>query len=413
MSYWRQDPEVEPGSVGMDVARLDALADRFREVVEASELFHGAQMAVYRDGRRVLDVGGGLARVRTATPVRPDTLFVTFSVTKGVAALVMLMLYERGKLHFDEPVAKYWPEFAKQVPEKAAITIRHVMSHRGGFPVEPAWLTARYWNDRAAIRRAMEEIPLAWTPGEKNGYHAMNFGHMLNELVERIDGRDCGRFAREEIFEPLGIRDFHLGLPEDVDEKRVAWCYNRLELDPAAQSAQQTGVVSGAEVVASEMRASEQVYEPDPARPDAPPEERHPFNRPTTWRAVLPAAGGIASARALAHFYAPLALGGEQGGVSLVRQESLDHATSPTNRREDVDRIIGFKLRWGTGWHMGMHGQGSSLRTFGHGGAGGQIGFADPERRLAFGFVCNGQRKPEFLLWRYKLQGQALQACRD
>jgi CubicO group peptidase (beta-lactamase class C family) len=409
MGYWRQDPEVDPGSVGVDVARTDALADRFREAVEAGELFHGAQMAVYRDGRRVLDVGGGLARVRTAMPVDPDTLFVTFSATKGVAALVMLMLYERRKLHFDEPVAKYWPEFAKQVPEKASVTIRHVMSHRGGFPVEPAWLTARYWNDRAAIRRAMEQVPLAWIPGERNGYHAMNFGHMVNELVERIDGRDCGRFAREEIFQPLGIRDFHLGLPDDADEERVAWCYNRLDAGPAGQ---RTGVAVEA-VVAAEVQGAEEIYEPDPERPDALPEERHPFNRPATWRAVLPAAGGIASARALARFYAPLALGGELAGVRLVRQESLDHATTPTNRREDTDRIIGFKLRWGTGWHMGMHGQGSSLRTFGHGGAGGQIGFADPERGLAFAFVCNGQRKPDFLPWRYQLQGQALQACRS
>ncbi len=229
MATWRLDPEVDPAAVGMDSAGLDAVADDFSRGVEAGEFFHGAQMAVYRRGRRVLDVGGGVARVRTKVPVEPDTLFVIYSATKGVAALAMLMLYEAGKFHYDEPVTKYWPTFDSVVPEKASITIRHIMSHRGGFPLGPDWVTPKLWGDRDALRRAMEEVPLRWTPGEKNAYHAQNFGHMTNELIERIDGRDCGRFAREEIFDPLGIRDFYIGLPDQPAlEERVAWCYNKL-----------------------------------------------------------------------------------------------------------------------------------------------------------------------------------------
>jgi CubicO group peptidase (beta-lactamase class C family) len=394
----------------MDAAALDALAAEFEKAVESGELFHGAQLAVYRDGRRVLDMGGGLARVRTGEPVRPETLFVMFSSTKGVAALVMLMLHERGKLHLDEPVAKYWPEFAATHPEKRAVSIRHVLSHRGGFPFEPSWLTARHWGDRAAIRRAMEELPLRWVPGEHNGYHPQNFGHMTNELCERVDGRDLGRFAREEIFEPLGIADLYLGLPEDPAlEARMAWCYNKLE----ARSPSATGLVREGEGSRLPLQGGEEVYEPDPARPERIPEERHPFNRPATWRAVLPASGGIATARALAAFYAPLARGGAQGDVRLVRRESLEHAATPTNRRNETDRTIGFKMRWGTGWHLGLFGEGSTLHTFGHAGAGGQVGFADPPRALAFAFLCNGERTPEYQLWRFRLQGMALRACRD
>ncbi len=411
MSTWRLDPDVPPGAVGMDAARLDALAAEFEKATEAGDLFHGAQVAVFRDGRRVLEMGGGLARVRTGQAVDPETMFVVFSSTKGVAALVMLMLHERGKLHFDEPVAKYWPEFAAQHAEKTSVSIRHVMSHRGGFPFEPAELTAKDWGDRDAIRRAMEAIPLRWTPGEHNGYHPQNFGHMVNELCERIDGRDMGRFAREEIFDPLGIRDFYLGLPEDPAlEDRVAWCYNKIGTDePRA-----TGFAGEETVSRIPMQGEEEVYgEPDPAHPEQVPEERHPFNRPATWRAVLPASGGIATARALAAFYAPLALGGALGDVRLVRRESLDHAATATNRRDETDRTVGFKMRWGTGWHLGLYGPGTTLHTFGHAGAGGQVGFADPERGLSFAFLCNGERTSGFQLWRFKLAGFALEACRD
>jgi CubicO group peptidase (beta-lactamase class C family) len=411
MPTWRRDPEVAPAAVGVDAAQLDAMAAVLFEAIEKGDLFHGAQLAVVRGGRCVLDAGGGTARVRTGQRVEPDTLFVVFSATKGVAALAMLMLYERGSFHYDEPVSKYWPEFARAVPGKACVTIRHVMGHRGGFPVGPEWLTARAWNDRQAIRRAMEEIPLRWTPGEKNGYHAMNFGHVVNELIERVDGRDCGRFAREEIFEPLGIDDFYLGLPDDPRlGDRVAWCYNKMGREI---SAEMTGVVGeGANRVRADAGLDER-FEPDPERPDSIPEHRHPFNRPEIHRAVLPAAGGIATARALARFYAPLALRGAGDGARLVRTESLDHATTPTNRRGDVDEIIGFPIRWGTGWHMGFYGRGSTLRTFGHAGAGGQVGFADPDRGLAFAFVCNGQRKPEFLQWQQELMSRAHAACRD
>lgn len=408
MANWRLDPECDPADVAMDAGPLDEAASRLFAALDEGELIHGAQMAVHRHGKRVLDIGGGLARVRTDVPVTPDTLFVIFSSTKGLAALAMLMLYERGKFHYDEPVVKYWPSFDSQVPHKRMVSIRHIMGHRGGFPLGPRWLTARYWPDREAIRRAMEEIPLRWTPGEKNGYHAMNFGHMVNELIERIDGRDCGRFLAEEVLALLGLRDCYVGLPDgDALEARVAWCYNR-----GSDLAQATGVVSP-EVLS-------QVEPPPTPAPEELPEEHretpeltNPFNRPAVHQAVLPAAGGISTARDLARVYAALALGGELDGVKLVKQESLAHATTPTNRAEDVDAVIRFPIRWGTGWHMGLYGHGSTLRTFGHGGAGGQVGFADPDKGLALGFVCNGGLKPEFLRWRYELQSLVYAACRD
>jgi CubicO group peptidase (beta-lactamase class C family) len=258
----------------------------------------------------------------------------------------------------------------------------------------------------------MIEIPLRFTPGAKNAYHAMNYGHMVNELVSRIDGRDCGQFLREEVFAPLGLRDLYVGLPDDPAlEARVAWCYHEIVLN----AARATGVAGpeaargGAALDAPELTRKRPV---PPELADT-PELAHDFNRPATHRAVLPAAGGIGTARDLAAVYAVLAQGGSGRGAALVSADGLAQVTAPTNRPGDVDGTIGFALRWGLGFHMGMHGRGSTLRTFGHGGAGGQIGFADPDRGLAFAFLTNGELSPEFVVWRYRLQGLAFEACTD
>ena len=419
MSIWRLDPDVAPAAVGVDAGVLDRMVEEFERTLDKGALFHGAQMAVYRGGKRVLDVGGGLARVRLREAVRPDTLFVLFSASKGLAGLAMLMLYERKKFHYDEPVAKYWPEFTREVPAKAAVTIRHVMSHRAGFPLGPRWLDAEQWTDRAAIRKAMEEVRMRFTPGERNAYHAMNYGHVLNELISRIDGRDMGAFLRDEVFAPLGLRNLYMGLPDDPAlEARVAWCYNEINLSPGKAAARATGVVSGGhegEPAQATPRDDDSALKFDrrqpPARYAEIPEMWHEFNWPELHRAVLPAAGAIGTARELAELYSVLSQGGARGELALVSRDGLAFATTPTNRDKDMDGVIGFPIRWGLGFHMGMHGRGSTLRSFGHAGAGGQIGFADPDRELAFAFATNGELAPEFALWRYRLQSLAFEAC--
>jgi CubicO group peptidase (beta-lactamase class C family) len=415
--FWRTEPEASPESVGVDPAVLDGLVAEFEKACAAGELFHGAQLAVYRRGVRVLEAGGGLARVRTNVPVTPESMFVIFSATKGLAGLAMLMLYERGAFHYDEPVVKYWPEFASVVPDKRQVTIRHVMSHRAGFPLGPRWLNVDTWGDREAIRRAMIEIPLRFVPGEKNAYHAMNYGHMVNELVSRIDGRDCGEFLREEVFGPLGLRDLYVGLPDDAAlEARVAWCYHEIVLN-AARATGVAGPAADANAPpgpAATLDAPELTEKrPVPPQYRDTPELAHDFNRPETHRAVLPAAGGIAAARDLAAVYAVLAQSGSGRGVSLVSADGLAQVTAATNRPGDLDGTIGFPMRWGLGFHMGTHGRGSTMRTFGHGGAGGQIGFADPDRELAFAFLTNGELSTDFVVWRYRLQGLAFKACVD
>jgi CubicO group peptidase (beta-lactamase class C family) len=419
--FWRSEPDVAPDAVEMDGAVLDALADEFRTTLEKGELCGGSQVAVFRRGRCVLHAGGGLARDRLGTPVEPDTLFVLFSATQGLAGLAMLRLYERKAFHYDEPVCKYWPSFDRAVPEKCAVSIRHVMSHRAGFPLGPRWLDAEKWGDRAEIQRAMEEVRMRFVPGERNAYHAMNYGHMVNELMLRIDGRDCGAFLREEVFEPLGLRDLYVGLPDDPElEERVAWCTHEVVLSPSGTGVGGPAAASPAGPVgpAEDGKEAEDAPSPKPRRRAPPPryadipEMWHEFNWPETHRAVLPAAGGIGTARDLAELYSVLAMGGQRGDLSLASREGLDFVSTPTNRKGDRDGTIRLPIRWGLGFHVGMYGRGSTLRTFGHAGAGGQTGFADPDRGLSFAFVTTGETSPDFQIWRYRLQSMAFQACR-
>lgn len=409
MAVWRQEPDVAPDAVGMDGRVLDEMAARFSAATERGELFSGAQLALYRNGRRVLDVGGGVARARTGAPVLPETMFVIFSSTKGMAALAMWLLHERGAFDFDDPVVKYWPSFASQVPEKREVTIRHVMGHRGGFPNGPEWFTARWWGDRSARARAMEEVPLVWTPGQYNGYHALNFGWMVDEICLRTDaqGRNIGQLLRDEAFGPLGIADAFVGLPDDPAlEERVAWVE---EPEQPLTLAAATGVGSSAAPVGADRVFRAQITDD---RQRATPELSIPWNRPAVHRAVVPGGGGISSARALAKMYAALALGGELDSVRIVRRDSLEQAIVPTNAPGEIDKTLGQPMRWGTGWHIGSAAEGAGMRTFGHGGRGGQMGWADLDRGLAFGFTTTGQLQGEaYQRWLLDLQSLAFRAC--
>lgn len=232
---------------------------------------------------------------------------------------------------------------------------------------------------------------------------------MLNELCRRTDpqGRDIGRFLRDEAFAPLGIADASVGLPDDPAlEARVAWVEEPEEPLTVGQAA---GVAAGEAAVGRDMAFRSPVQD---ERHRETPELSIPWNRPAVHRAVVPGGGGISTARALAKLYAALALGGTLDGVRIVRRQSLEQAIIPTNAPGEIDRIIGLPMRWGTGWHIGNAAEGATMRTFGHGGRGGQMGWADLDRGLAFGFTTTGQlTAEEYQSWLLGLQSLAFRAC--
>jgi len=335
---------------GLDPDELARVVHLFADQLRR-ELHPGASLTVRRGGRIVLEASGGTAHPGEPGPeVDADTPFLIFSATKPLTAVAVHLLVERGRIDLDAPVARYWPGFAQH--GKDAVTIRHVLSHQGGFPMGPRWLTWERWRTRADVVRAMEERPLRWAPGSDVGYHALNFGWVLGELVQRLDGRSLGRFLADEVTGPLALRDSWLGLPPE-QHARVA---RLIDLS----------------------RSHDFVAD---------------FNRPEVHAAECGAATGITTTRDLSRFYSMLLGGGELDGVRILSADGVARATA-VEVETQKDRILQVPVRWALGFNLGgdpsPFGRSCSPETFGHTGQGCTMAWADPTRDLAVAYFTNG-----------------------
>ena len=255
--------------VRMDPGALESIRELFWEQIKQG-LHPGATLAVYRYGKPVLDLYGGVADTSSGRAVTHETLFVLFSSTKPLASACIYILKDRGKLDWDDKVGKYWPEFSQN--GKATVTIRHVLTHKAGFPETPAELKPEHWENWSnwdMVVSAMEQASPRWKPGTALAYHSFNVGWVVGELVTRIDGRPFSRFLREELTGPLGMNDTYLGLSPALEER-----VSKIQMitDPGA-SDDSDSLVSA-------------------------------FNRLEVHQAVIPAGGGISTARDMARFYA-------------------------------------------------------------------------------------------------------------
>ncbi len=195
--------------------RFAAVRDAFAANFEAGREI-GASLAATVDGEFVVDLWGGHADAAKTRRWERDTIINVFSTTKAMTALCIHMLVDRGQLDVDAPVARYWPEFARAGKER--ITTRQVLSHSSGLAGirQPLGTEALYdWTRMTAALAA--ESPW-WEPGTASGYHALTYGYVLGELVQRITGRTLGAFFRDEVAAPLGA-DFHIGLPASEDAR--------------------------------------------------------------------------------------------------------------------------------------------------------------------------------------------------
>ncbi|NEY33829.1 serine hydrolase [Streptomyces sp. PRKS01-65] len=356
----------------------DAFAKNFAALGE-----RGAAVAVYRDGRKVVDLWGGTRDVDGDAPWERGTAQVMRSATKGVAAAVPLLLHQRGELDLDAPVGHHWPEFKAHGKEK--VLVRHVLGHRAGLPVLDRPLTPGEALDPARGPEAVAAQAPVWEPGTDHGYHALTYGWMVDELVRRVTGRGTGEWIASEIAAPLGL-DLWLGLPREE-----------------AHRAGRVGPVEGPEPAGGlrlrPKRAVTDAYEDPDSLTRRAFAAITPFpdqNDPAYRAAALPATNGIATADGLARFYAALAGEVERGG-GAGRMRLFDPETVALARAEEssgADRVLVVNTRFGLGYML--HGSASPLLSpgsFGHPGRGGSLGFADPESGIAFGYVTNGFRK--------------------
>ena len=347
--------------------RFEAVREAFAQHF-AGGLEVGAAVAVTVDGEPVVDLWAGHADAPRTRPWERDTIVNTYSCTKGMAALCAHRLVDRGTLDVEAPVARYWPEFAQA--GKEGVLVRHVLSHTAGLPAVARPLPEGALYDWAAMTAALEAQAPWWEPGTAQGYHQRTYGFLVGEIVRRIDGRSLGTFFREEVAGPLGA-DYHIGLAEE-HEPRVA------ELVPAdgtkSVSPRRVGDPNSFAVLAGRN----------------PPLDGNAPNTRAYRAAEIPSSNGTGTARAFARVYGALACGGEVDGVRLLSAEAIERAIVEQTRTAE-DSVTGTPMRYGLGFGLRVdeRGDANGPRSFGHGGAGGSWGYADPDARVGFGYVMN------------------------
>ncbi|MFP4627347.1 MAG: serine hydrolase domain-containing protein [Natronomonas sp.] len=345
--------------------RIEQLFENHLEV----GLHHGAQLAVYHEGELIVDLAGGVTGP-DGDAETTDTRHLLFSCTKPLAAACVHRLVEAGYLAYDDRLVDHWPEFADEGTEKVDVTVRHVLTHQAGMPIAPPDNKPEMWQDPDALAAAIESADLMFTPGEAVAYHALSYGWLVGELVRRVAGQRIDRYAREHVFDPLGMDRTHIGLPADEPDD-VATLFGFEPMDRCREP--DTGLEGMSNSATAER-----------------------FNREDVHRGIAPAATGIGTARELARFYACYANGGSLDGVSILDPETVETATSLQVEVEE-DGTVGVPRRYALGFGLGgtvpdTYGAGSPPDTFGHGGLGTSVGWADPEAELAVAYVTNGIR---------------------
>jgi CubicO group peptidase (beta-lactamase class C family) len=364
----------------------EAFRGNFRERGEL-----GGALCVMVDGRVVVDLWGGWADPERTRRWRPDTLVNAFSVGKGLIAVCAARLAGQGRLDIDAAVASYWPEFG--AAGKDAITVRQLMSHQAGLPAVRRRLPPGSMLDWPAMTAALAAEEPWWEPGTGHGYHVNTFGFLAGEVIRRVSGSTVGTLLREEIAGPLGA-DVHIGLPVSQHARIAEFVWPGSptpEEEPAGLEGVRLmeynayfnpGGLSGAGVVNSRA-----------------------------WRAAeIPSANAHSTASGIARLYAALAAGGLLDGTAIVDTAAL--AAAATEQVHGQDLVLRRPSRFGLGFQLTQPERplGPGRAAFGHFGAGGSLGFCDPERGVAFGYVMN-QMGPRWQNPRTRALVDAVYAC--
>ncbi len=373
--------DVPPGLLRGDVDEgYGPVADAFRRnFAERGEV--GAACAVYRDGRKVVDLWGGYRDGETRAEWREDTVVVMYSTTKGVSSLALALAHSRGLVDHDERVAAYWPEFAWR--GKGEITVRQLLSHQAGLPVIDVPLTIADLGDLDLVAAAIALQPPSWAPGTRHGYHGITLGWYEGELLRRVDpkGRSLGRFFADEIATPLGV-DFFIGVPPGFELDRRATVHGRSKYESLLHLNE---VPRGLLLAMMNPRslANRSFSNPRELLVDT------NYNRPDVLAAEIPAGNGIGEPRAVAAAYGAAVT----GGLGL-RDQTLDALVRPA--RPPSGGLVDLVLRVPAVYSLGYLKPtqdfpfgGSADAAFGTPGNGGSFGFADLDTRIGYCYAPN------------------------
>jgi CubicO group peptidase (beta-lactamase class C family) len=343
----------------------------------------GAALVVTVDGDPVVDLWGGWRDAGRTRPWERDTLVDVFSVGKAMAALCVLVLADHGLVELEAPVARYWPEFAQA--GKGGVTVQALLAHRAGLPAVRRVLPAEAIYDWDTMTSALAAEEPWWEPGSTHGYHVNTLGFLAGEIVRRVSDASVGAFFRREVAGPLGA-DFHFGLGPDADARIAEYVFGHEADAPASVLTGEHEFLLG------------RVYLNPPGLSGIGTVNTR------RWRAAeIPSANGHATALGVARVYDGLLKG-------VLGAETLARATAEASAGTDF--VLGRPSRFGLGFQLTQPERplGPNPGSFGHFGAGGSLGFADPDAGLAFGYVIN-RSGPRWQNPRNRALLDALYAC--
>jgi CubicO group peptidase (beta-lactamase class C family) len=382
-----------PGIRGRCDPRFAAVRDAFAgNFADRGETGGAACLLVH--GTVVADLWGGRAGAGPMSPPwRRDTLVNVFSVGKGLVAACAARLAGQRRLDPDAPVARYWPEFG--AAGKADVTVRQLLSHQAGLPALRDPLPDGSMLDWGVMTAALAAEPPWWPPGTGHGYHVNTFGFLAGEVIRRATGTTVGAMLRDQIARPLGA-DVHIGLPAAQHGRVAEFAW------PDPPAAAQWGGAAG---TGPEQRMIANAYLNPAGLSGA------GVVNTAAWRAAeVPSANAHATAAGVARVYAALAGGGAVDGVRVVDAGAL--ADAVTEQVNGDDLVLRRPSRFGLGFQLTQPERplGPGPRAFGHFGAGGSVGFCDPDAGVAFGYVTS-QMGPRWRNPRNRALIDAVFAC--
>lgn len=337
----------------------------------------GISACIYRDGQPILDVWGGASRL-DGSPWQRDTMAIGYSATKGVTATVLHTLASDGLIDYDDPVARYWPEFAQE--RKQDITVRQVLSHQAGLhQIRPLLRKASNILDWDTLTHQLAAARPELHPAGTGAYHAIAFGWLVGELIRRVAKQSFQKALRQRLVEPLDLDGCFIGCPRDQLE-RVA---DVMGLPPLRRRRKLP------------FRRRYRVpnwIPPGPlrrliVRGMHPRQLRRLFRHPDFWTTPIPAMNGVFTARSLAKMFAALANDGELAGVRLMSHETLQKATEV--QTTGLDKVVVYPLRWRLGYHRADAMLKAVPEAFGHFGFAGTGVWANPVLRLSAALIHN------------------------
>jgi len=347
-------------------AKFDAVKKVFEEQLASGEEL-GASLVVSIDGEVVLDIWGGYKDVDHKEPWEKDTIVNVWSSSKTVSALAVLMLIDQGKLDAFEKVSKYWPEFAANGKEN--VEVRHFLSHTSGVSGWEKKMSAEDVYDLKASTEQLAQQAPWWEPGTASGYHSLNMGHLLGELVRRVTGKSLTQFIAEEIAAPLNA-DFQLGAAEKD------WDRTALLVPPPPLAIDWSSLPKDSVML--------KTFANPPMDADV--------ARTTGWRkAEIGAANGHSNARGLNRTASVVTLGGTLDGKKLLSQKTIDLIFQ--EQANGVDLVIGQPIRFGIGYGLPMSTGPTDWFPQGKvcfwGGWGGSIVIMDLDRKVTVTYAMN------------------------